>query len=222
MEFPIFFVVVFLFAALLAAVILVYLQIYKRNINRVVQSGGGQPVKMPAPYKVAVGFVIGFLVVALVIVLALKESGRITTPEELIRDAQGEQTLAEDWDVTVSMDGCLAAVLLYNEDKTDHTFKVYRDKGGSRTDYVFVHGGSSSSVEQSAWAYKYGGMRAIISMNTMGIAGISCHDGAEYTIDPNAPFALVIPDGNFDALDTDGEQIDLDGEWWFEEVDGNK
>lgn len=221
MQLPIFFIIALVFVALLLAVVLVYLQIYKRNINRALQTDGAAPVRMAAPYKVAIGFIIVFLLVALTISLVMKEGSRINTPDELVRDAQSEETLEQGWDMEVAMDGSLAAVLLYNDDRTDHTFKVYKDKGGNRTNYVFVHGGSLTSVERSVWVYNYDGMRAMISMNEMGIAKIICHDGAEYAVDPDAPFALVLPSGGFDVYDASGEQIDLSDEWWYEEVDGN-
>ena len=221
MQLPIFFILALAFILLLIAVVLVYLQIYKRHINRALQMDGTMTARMPAPYKVALGFVIGFLLVSLIISLVVKESGRITTPEQLIQDAHSVQTLAEDWNVDVSMDGSLAAILLYNEDGTDHTFKVYKDRGGNRTDYIFAHGGSSVSVECSVWGYKYAGMRALISMNEMGIARIVSHAGEEYIVDPEAPFALVLQDGGFDAFDSEGTKLDFSGEWWYEEIDGN-
>ena len=59
-------------------------------------------------------------------------------------------------------------------------------------------------------------------MNSLHIAAIDSHGGARYEIDPDRPFALLIPGGGFDAYDSAGQLLNLEQEQWYEATDAEK
>ncbi len=65
MGFPAFFIGVILIVALLGVTILIYLQIYKRKINKTLNTGEKHTI-MPSPYKVAIVLTITVLIVGIV------------------------------------------------------------------------------------------------------------------------------------------------------------
>lgn len=68
MEFPVFFIFVLFFVALLIVTIVVYLQIYKSNINKALNAET-KPSAMAPPYKVAL--VLTIIVVAIVFAVGM-------------------------------------------------------------------------------------------------------------------------------------------------------
>lgn len=78
---------------------------------------------------------------------------------------------------------------------------------------AFRYGGHTTSVERSVSIYKFDGTLVLISMNSLHIEKIECHDGDTYETDPNRPFALILPSGGFDVYDNEGNLIDLEQDW---------
>lgn len=67
MGFPIFFLVVLAVAALLIVTVAVYFQVYKRNINKTLETNASTHVPMTPPYKVAIVLTIAVLIVGILI-----------------------------------------------------------------------------------------------------------------------------------------------------------
>ena len=64
---PTFFVMILVVVMMLAAAVAAYLQVYKRHINKALQTGSTAHAKMVPPYKVAIALTIVVLTVGLVI-----------------------------------------------------------------------------------------------------------------------------------------------------------
>ena len=67
MGFPIFFLIVLAVAALLIATVAVYLIVYKRNINKALETNANTHNRMTPPYKVAIVLTNAVLIVGLLI-----------------------------------------------------------------------------------------------------------------------------------------------------------
>ena len=206
---------IFTILFLLLFIILGYLQIYKRNINKVLDAKQDACKRMIPPYKVVAAMTVLLIVAVATFSAIYISSDPVTSPQELERSAQ--QLAAEtgmDMEFAISDD--LAAVLLFNEDKSDHSFKLYENKGRLTANYVFSHGGSSTSIEESVRVFRYSGELALFSLNELQIARIVCHDGETHLVDPDRPFVLIIPSGGADFYNKAGDLIDLDQGGWYE------
>ena len=67
MGFPVYFFIVLAVAALLIAAVAIYLQVYKRSINKALKTNPGIHVPMTPPYKVAIVLTIAVLIVGILI-----------------------------------------------------------------------------------------------------------------------------------------------------------
>ena len=198
----------------------IYFHLYKRNINKALTEKNKPHIRMIAPYKIMTGIVVLLIIIAGVLIFVKWQPlDNLSTASDIEEHAREYQDIGDDWDIEIDLSDTLAAVLAYNDDMSDHTFAIYENANRIGTDYVFRHGGSTTSVERSVRVFKYDGAIALVSMNALHISRIECHDGASYEIDPNAPFVLVIPIGGFDVYGADGNLIDLEQDWWYELTD---
>lgn len=231
------YILMILLVALAVAVgaVLLYLYFYKRHINNMLQKTQTKPKKMLPPH-VLISFlpilliVVGIIAVALDIQFDLSKS-RLTTKEEILANARIGY---EDMQYQISMSGDVAAVLNFAEDLSESEYRVYINKNSNHPDYVFRRGGDLTAIERAAYLLEYNGTYVLISLNAPRIAEIRCENGTTYSVDPDSPFALVIPDGgsllsktagggtNYYAYtgikvyDTQGNEIDLMQIQWFE------
>lgn len=67
MGFPLFLLIVLAVAALLIATVVVYFQVYKRNINKALETNASTHVPMTPPHKVAIVLTIAVLIVGILI-----------------------------------------------------------------------------------------------------------------------------------------------------------
>lgn len=198
----------------------IYFYLYKRNINKALTEKNKAHIRMVPPYKVMTGIIILLIIVAGILILGKWQSfDALTTASDIEEHAREFQDISNDWDIEIEMTDTIAAVLAYNDDKSDHVFAIYESANKSAVDYKFRHGGSSTSIERSVRVFKYDGAIALVSMNALHITKIECHDGASYEIDPNTPFVLIIQSGGFDVYGADGSKIDLEQDWWYELTD---
>ena len=232
----IFVLLVLLIGLVLAlAAVLVYLHFYKRHINRRLQDKSAKGRRMLPPH-VLLSFLpvllilLGILTVVLDAELDLSRS-RLTTKEEILENARIGH---EDMQSRISMSGDVAAVLCFAEDLGDSDFRVYINKNSNRPDYVFRRGGDLTSVERAACLLEYNGSFILLSLNACRIAEIRCGNGTVYSVDPDAPLALVIPDAGsllsktvdgvtcyydytgMEVFDEQGNEMDLTQLQWFE------
>lgn len=139
--------------------------------------------------------------------ILINNANRITTAEQLEQDARQSRSVGADWDMAQAVTDEIAVMLFYNEDLSDHNFWIYENDGGSHTSYVFKNGGSSSmEIGRNIKAYYHHTSLVLISMNADHVAKIECQDGESYTIDPNKPFAVIVPSGS-ELFDENGDVV---------------
>lgn len=132
------------------------------------------------------------------------------------QDARESQHIDQEWRVTKSINDNLGAMVFYDEGLSDHTFSIYKKRGGMSYGYFFINGGSSSNTESGVEAFEYKKSIALLSLNKPRIVRIeygAVNGEAEKTfnIDPDKPFAMVINkiDGytSLKAFNEDGIEV---------------
>lgn len=202
---------------LVAAAIFCYLSVYQRKINRVLATGERMRRPMAAPGKVLLVLLILLAVVLAVLSFVLAPSGAPVQSAKDIEQYALKRAREDGMEVEMAATDGLMAVLYYNEDRSDHKFEIYENRGTVITDYSFDHGGSSVSIERGMRMFRYeNGEMVLFSMNGPAIAKIVCRDGTAYVIDPESPFVLIVPSGGVDFYDEDGVQMDVGQDWWYE------
>jgi len=147
----------------------------------------------------------------LVGVLGLLNSSPAYKLEEKARAAH---SFPEDMEVAQMVDSPVAAMLFYPPDKSDHTFILSIKRAWGPENYQFRKGGSSSQITQGIEKFYHGGSLILLSMNSARVARVECVDGDQYSVDPDKPFALVIPNANttnsrLELFDVDGKPVAL-------------
>lgn len=231
-----FILLVLLIALVLAGTaVLVYLHFYKRHINNVLQETQAKHKRMIPPHVLISFLPVLLIIVAIVTVVIDMEfdlsQSRLTTKEEILANARIGY---EDMQSEISMSGDVAAVLNFKEDMSDSDFRVYINKNSNHPDYVFRRGAELTSVERAAYLLEYDGTYVLISLNAFRIAEVRCENGTTYSVDPDSPFVLVIPNGGsliskiednvtyfydytgISVFDEQGNEIDLTQKQWFE------
>ena len=206
--------------AVLLLAIFCYLQIYQKHINKALGSEAYTHKHMISPRKVAI--ILGGILITAAAVLALSfwaSKGPLTSREMLEDDAR-KRAETRGMDVEIVFTDELAAILFYDGSRSDHSFEIYENKGIILENYVYSHGGSSTSIERSVRTFRYEGDQLILfSMNKLGIAKIVCHDGETCFVDPDLPFVLILPAGAMDFYDERGNLVNLGQDWWYEATD---
>ncbi len=217
MEITAVFVMLLAIIFVLFAVCTSYFFIYKHHINKVLAEPQKKHRKLMPPYQVLLVLVLAAAVVGVSwLITILPRFDRIATVGEIEEDVRSFQHIRSDWEIEVAMNDRLAAVIAYDEKREEHTFSIYENDGNGKPNYVFRYGGKSTSIERGVRVFQLKGATAFLSMNALHIAAIECHDGARYEIDPNMPFALVIPNGGFAVYDSNGKALDITQDTWYE------
>lgn len=221
-------------ACALAAVLLCYMEIYKRHINKSLNEPTQRRGRMVPPWIFAILIPV-FLVITGICAFCLDlvfdlNNSRLTTKEEILENACIGY---EDFHSQISMTENVAAVLMYPEDLSEAEFRIYINQNSNYPNYVFRSGGGVTSIERAICLWEHHGSFILLSLNAPHIAEIRCENGTTYAIDPNAPFALVIPDAGsllsashkaayfydytgIEFYDEDRQVIDLTTLDWFE------
>lgn len=231
------FIIMVLLVALviLFGAVFLYVCLYKKHINKALQEPQVKRKKMLPPYVLiylipVLLIVIGIVIVALDVQIDFSQS-RLTTKEEILSNAR---IGFEEMQSEISMSGDVAAVLNYKEDLSDSDFRVYINKNSNHPNYVFRRGADLTSVERAAHLLEYDGTYVLVSLNVLRIAEIRCENGTTYSVDPDLPFVLVIPNGGsllsktednvtyyydytgISVFDELGNEIELTQTQWFE------
>ena len=129
-------------------------------------------------------------------------------------DIRSSQKITVDWNVEGSVSDSMAAFISYPQDKTDHTFSVYVNRPGFSFGYFFRGGGDINAVQKHIAEYVVEGYndRAFISMNEQKVVRIEIDNGNSIDvkeIDPNNPFAIVLPvnAGTITFIDINGNEV---------------
>lgn len=211
------FLMLFVAVCVICLVCVGYLFVYKKHINKVLIEPEKKHIKLVPPYKVLLVLVILLAVVGTSFaVTIISNMEHLSTVNDIENNVRSFQKISDDWNVEIAMNDRIAAVIAYDNQESEHTFSIYENKGNANANYVFRYGGKSTSIERGIRVFKFEGTTALISMNTLRIAAIECHDGDRYELDPNTPFVLVIPSGGFDVYDENGKLIDITQAGWYE------
>lgn len=209
-------------AAIPALGLWLYFWAYKRHINKALADPPKSPRPMAAP-----GVVTAFLpAAALLLIIAFFgldmifdiTNRRLTTADEVLTSAR---TGYEEYRYSLDCTDQIAAVLVYSDDKADSHYRVYLNQNGKHPDYAFRYGGSSTAVDRGVLLFARDDTFVLLSMNAPRIVRIQCDNGNSFQLDPDSPFALILPDtgidpGRIQAYDESGNLIDLTELDWFE------
>ena len=189
----------------LMGIVLIYFHFYKQHINNALRNPQAKHKKMLPPHVlIPITAVLLIIVSITAVVLDLEfdlSQSRLTSKEEILANARIGY---EDMQYEFSMSGNVAAVLCYPEDLSEAEFRIYINKNSNHPDYVFRSGGDLTSIERAAYLLEYNGTYVLISLNSLRIAEIRCENGTTYSVDPDSPFVLVIPDGGSLLSNTEG------------------
>ena len=200
---------------MLVCVLQGYLKLYEQKINQAVEQGRPMKKPMVPPFKVANALKV---VLALAVFLPLISDAAASINRDRNLERSVEQQAAEkQMSVAFAATKDNAAALYYKEDGSDHTFALYETRGTIFKEYVFLHGGSATSIDEGVRAFRMekSGELVLFSMNRLRIAKIVCHDGEAYHLDPDSPFVLILPSGGADIYDKNGALIDLEQNEWY-------
>ncbi len=203
-------------AAVLMGLGAIYFLVYRHYINQVLHNPAQKHRKMVPPYKMLpVLLVVG---IGSLVVMGLTNQSGFSTAAAIEADVRRSADVGVDWNVEIAMEERLAAVIAYDQNKQEHRFAVYEERGKLGTRYVFRYGGSAVSIERSVRVFRFEGSMALVSMNALGVCVIETASGERYEIDPNSPFVVVAADGDFHAYDENGNMIVLTQDPWYEQT----
>lgn len=193
-----------------------YLKLYQAKIDKAIETGKQISKPMISSYQVANVMKVIIVIAVILPVLSYLREGRTGAQE--IETAVHQRAVEDGMKVELVIAEKMAAALYYTDDRSDCSFALYENRGKYLDDYCFIHGGSSASIEKSVRVFRIekSGELVLFSMNRLGIAKIACHDGNTYQLDPESPFALIIPSGGADVYDKNGDLIDLKQNRWYE------
>lgn len=133
---------------------------------------------------------------------------------KLEEDIRSSQKIEDGWTVEGNAGESMAAFISYPQDKSDHTFSVYVKQHGLSFGYFFRAGGDVYEIEKGIAEFTLADYseRAFISMNSQKVvkAEISGSGGRTIEIDPERPFAFVLPCnmGSVTFYDADGSIVE--------------
>ncbi len=116
---------------------------------------------------------------------------------EIEQDARSKQEIPESWSVAQDVGDSMAALIFYNNDKSDYCISIYATPSEASERFHHRFGGDSSMVGTGIVEYAFDDCSelAFISLNTQQAARVEVHDesGVEAKdLDAAKPFALVL------------------------------
>lgn len=116
------------------------------------------------------------------------------------RDAREIQEISGDWKTVQAGDENIYVVLFYDKERSDCRYCVYLSYDDVVYGYLYNDGGSDNYIESAArcMIYEDRGI-ALLSLNRDRVCGIEAGNGADrkiIEIDPEKPFAVVLPVGS--------------------------
>lgn len=194
---------ILLCSVVLLVLLLLYLALYRRHINRVLENAEQTGRKWISPASL-LGWLPVVLLLCVVTVCILEltldiSQSRLTSREEILNSYSGfYRENPKNWEQTqmvMTMTDEFALVLHYPQDHSDSRFDIYRDLPGEPLDYELKRRMSLTPVELGVLMVECDGAMLFGSLNEIRVAKIVTDSGAVYEIDPDEPFVLVIPEG---------------------------
>lgn len=131
---------------------------------------------------------------------------------EVEKDARSRFAIEKDWTCFQSINDEMAVLLFFDQKQENSIISVYKNKKGISFGYFFHRGGSDDVVNNGVLGLTIERKNnAILSMNKKGIAKIVTAVET-YTIDPNEPFTIIMPDDAeyISLLDSNNNEIPFD------------
>lgn len=128
-------------------------------------------------------------------------------------DARESQSVPDNWSVQKDTNSNIGALLFYDKKKNQHIFSIYLNEEESRYGYSFNRGGGDGEIEDAIAIFDFEQKgKALLSMNSQKIKRIELGNGQDrkrISINPEKPFAIVIPDksGKVTLYDINNEII---------------
>lgn len=114
----------------------------------------------------------------------------------LERDARTNHKITDSWEVSMSTNKSLAAMIFYNDTLDDYFFSIYEKRNGISIGYFFKYGGSSGAIMDGIQQFSFSDKgSALISMNKAKISRIEINndiDIFQIDIDSKRPFAVAL------------------------------
>lgn len=157
-------------AVVLPVICAIYFFIYKHHINKVLVEPQKKHIRMIAPYMILVALIIVFAVLGTFFIITILPSlDRISTVSDIEENVRSFQGISSDWNVEVAMNDRVAAVIAYDDQRSEPIFSIYKSDGNTNTNYVFRYGGKSISIERSVRVFKFEGTTVLMFMITVAI-----------------------------------------------------
>lgn len=134
-------------AFVLLVICAIYFFIYKHHINKVLVEPQKKHIRMIPPYMILVALIIVFAVLGTSFIITILPSlDRILTVSDIEEDVRSFQGISSDWNIEVAMNDRVAAVIAYDNQRSEHIFSIYKSDDKENTNYVFRYGGKSTSI----------------------------------------------------------------------------
>jgi hypothetical protein len=166
--------------------------------------------------KITATIAIGIVAITALIFIA---SGNVGIRADSIEaDARKAQKVDDKWDVSISTNRELSAMIFYNDALDKYIYSIYINRDGLSWGYFFGGGGASVHImdRDGVPAFEYADHGcALISMNKSEVARIELDNERDeinvIDIDPQKPFAVVLPKniGSITLYNTKGDAIPL-------------
>ena len=163
--------------------------------------------------------VITAIVVAVAVGILFATDAFGISANNLEEDARKNQRIGIEWAVSKSINEKLGAMIFYNDTLDSHIFSIYVKRGGLSFGYFFRAGGSDSQIANGIREFNFPtpydiNGSALISMNKDNVVRIEIDNDVEIiviNVDPNKPFAVVIPinPGSVTLYDVDDNIVSI-------------
>lgn len=139
--------------------------------------------------------VICVIIITVCMLYALLTSNSIGVSKSYLeKDARKSQHIPDTWEVSKMVTDNIGAMIFYNKEKSDAICSIYLNHKGMSFGYFFNLGGSLGDGIEGIEYKEYG--MVIVSMNEEHVWKIELDDGNKIetiNVEPNSPFAVVIP-----------------------------
>lgn len=146
------------------------------------------------------------------------EIGHGLSEGELLESSRERSGIPENWASVEALTESAYAVLFYDpQDSSDCRFCLWAAREGEQG-YFYRGGGNLSAVRDQVGVYPLRNTeyQAVISANIPQVENIQVGDGTDFALDPDQPFALLLPrnPGNLAFTDIRGEEVPYSGHEW--------
>lgn len=152
--------------------------------------GNVRAEKVPVLLGIVMIILLAFLIVWQADILGVSAS-------RLEQDARENQDIQSDWKMAQDVNEEMCAMIFYDEEKEECAYSIYLSREGVSFGYFYRQGGSDPYMADSVKGVVFEDKGiALLSLNQDGVCKIVADSsGSEkvITVDPEEPFAVVLP-----------------------------